>query len=124
MKTILMIGVIIVILALIFYSLGIFTEQRHKRIDKRVLSFLSLGLIFDISATACMIIGSTNSPFTFHGFIGYTGLLAMSIETFLAYQFYTKHGPNAKVSSALHWYSRLSYLLWVIVFITGSLLVR
>ena len=124
MNTIIIVGVVIVILALLFYSLGIFTEQRQKRISKRVLIFLSLGLLFDISATACMIIGSTNSAFTFHGLIGYSGLLAMSIETGLAFRFYSKYGEKKEVGKRLHWYSRISYLLWVIVFITGSLLLR
>jgi hypothetical protein len=90
MKTILIIGSIIVTLALIFYLAGIITEQRKRLVTKTVLIFLSLGLLFDISATVCMIIGSTNSPFTFHGFIGYTALLAMVIETLLVYRFYLK----------------------------------
>jgi len=124
MKTIILVGVIIVILALLFYSLGIFTEQRKRRINKTVLTFLSLGLVFDISATTCMIIGSGNSPFTFHGLIGYTGLIAMTVETVLAFKFYKTHGENKEVSRILHWYSRISYALWLVVFITGSLLLR
>jgi uncharacterized repeat protein (TIGR03987 family) len=123
MEPIIIAGVIIVTLALIFYSIGIFTEQRQKRITKRILFYLSLGLIFDISATSCMIIGSANSAFTLHGFIGYTGLLAMIIETSFAYKHYKRHGSEKTVSHALHWYSRISYSLWVIVFITGGILV-
>jgi len=122
MKTIILIGTIVVIFALIFYSIGIITEQRKKLINKTVLTFLSLGLLFDISATCCMIIGSTNSPFTFHGAIGYTGLLAMIIETVLAFRFNKANGAKAEVSKPLHLYSRFAYILWVVVFITGSML--
>ena len=123
MKTILILGSIIVTLALISYSIGVITEQRKKRITKRVLLFLTLGLTFDITATACMIIGSTNSPFTFHGFIGYTGLLAMIIETILAYRFNAKNGSTVIVKNGLHAYTLFAYILWVAVYITGSLLV-
>lgn len=123
MKTILLVGSIVVTLALIFYSIGIITEQRKRRINSFVLTFISLGLIFDITATVCMIIGSTNSPFTFHGFIGYTGLLAMIIENIVAYKFYFKNEKDAEVSKGIHLYSRFAYLLWVGVYITGSLLV-
>lgn len=123
MKTILIIGSIIVTLALIFYLIGIISEQRTRLINKKVLTFLSLGLVFDITATICMIIGSSNSPFTFHGFIGYTGLLAMIIETVLAYQFYFKKPKGTLVSKNLHLYSRFALILWVLVYITGSLLV-
>lgn len=123
MKPILMIGSVIVTLALIFYLIGILSEQRIKRINKKVLIFLTLGLTFDITATTCMIIGSSNSPFTFHGFIGYTGLLAMIIETILAYRFNIKNGSTTEVSRGLHLYSRFALILWVLVYVTGSLLV-
>lgn len=123
MKPILMIGSTVVTLALLFYSIGIITEQRKKVINKKVLLFLTLGLIADITATACMIIGSSNSPFTFHGFIGYTALLAMIIETTLAYRFSSANGATTQVTKGLHLYSRFAYVLWVAVYITGSLLV-
>ena len=74
MKPILIAGSIIVSLALISYSIGVFKERKTKSITKTILAFLSIGLFFDVTATCCMIIGSSNSPFTFHGFIGYTGL--------------------------------------------------
>lgn len=123
MKPILMIGSTIVTLALIFYSIGIITEQRKKVVSNTVLIFLSFGLIFDITATTLMIFGSSNSPFTFHGFIGYTGLLAMIIETVLIYRFRAKKGATSQVKRPLHLYSRFAYLLWVAVYITGTLLV-
>jgi len=123
MKPILLAGSTIVTLALIFYSIGVFTERKKKSITKRVLIFLSFGLLFDMTATACMIIGSTNSPFTFHGFIGYTGLLAMIIETSLAWRFKIKNGTEAKVSKGLHMYTLIAYILWVAVYLTGSMLV-
>ena len=123
MKTILIVGSIIVTLALIFYLTGIITEQRKRLITKTVLIFISLGLLFDISSTICMITGSTNSPFTFHGFIGYTGLLAMIIETLLVYRFYFKNGSNVSVPKGLNLYSRFALILWVAVYITGALLV-
>lgn len=123
MKPILMIGSTVVTLALIFYLIGVLTEQRHRLITKKVLTFLTLGLICDITATACMIIGSSNSPFTFHGFIGYAALLAMIVETFLAYRFYNANGSTTQVSKGLHLYSRFAIILWVLVYITGSLLV-
>ncbi len=123
MKVILIIGSIVVTTALISYAVGIIAEQRLRRITPFVLFFLSLGLLLDSTATVCMIIGSTNSPFTFHGFIGYSGLLAMIIETFLAFKFYRKNGSTTLVSKGLHLYSRFAFIFWVLVYITGALLV-
>ena len=118
-----MIGASIVTLALISYSIGIITEQRKKKLTNKVLWFLSIGLLLDMSATTCMIIGSSNTPFTFHGFIGYSGLIAMMIDLTLIWRLYIRNGINSEVSKGVHLYSRFAYIWWVIVYITGTLLI-
>ena len=122
MKPILMAGTTIVILALIFYTIGIITEQRLHRVTKKVLLFLTLGVIFDISATVCMILGSSKGWFTYHGILGFSSLGAMLLETYLAWQYNLKHGEE-KVTNFLHIYSRVAYIWWVVAFISGGLLV-
>lgn len=123
MRTISMIGAFIVTLALISYSIAVLGERRKKHITKSILSFLTVGLIFDITATACMIIGSTNSPFTLHGTLGYSALALMLIDTILIWRFFKTSGINIEVPKALHNYTLISYSWWVIAYITGSLLV-
>jgi len=123
MKIYAMIGSFVVIVALIFYSIGFIKEQRRKLISSRVLLFYTLGVIFDISATTLMILGSSKGPLTFHGFIGYSSLLGMSIDTFLLWRHNSKNGPEVIVSKSLHIYSRVAYFWWVAAFITGGLLV-
>jgi uncharacterized repeat protein (TIGR03987 family) len=123
MKTISMIGAFIVTLALISYSIAVFNERRKKHINKFILSFLTTGLVLDITATACMIIGSTNSPFTLHGSLGYSALTLMLIDTVLIWRFYNKNGIGLEVPKSLHRYTLISYSWWVIAYITGSLLV-
>ena len=122
MAPILMAGIIIVNLALIFYSVGIFIEQRRHQVTQKVLFFLTLGIIFDIVATACMIIGSTNSPFSLHGILGYSSLTGMLVETSLAWRHRLQNG-DARVSSGLHLYSRIAYFWWVAAYITGALII-
>ncbi len=118
-----MIGASIVTLALISYSIAVFKERRKKLIDKNVLSFFVLGITLDITATICMIIGSQNTPFTLHGFLGYSALLGMLIDTYLIWKFHEKNGSAEKVSKNLHAYTIVAYSWWVIAYITGSLLV-
>lgn len=122
MKSILLVGVIIVQFALVCYSIGVITEQRRHRISRFVLTFLTFGIFFDITATACMIIGSENSPFTLHGILGYSSLVGMLIDVILAWRHSQKHGA-AKVPQGLHLYSRYAYLWWVAAYITGAILV-
>ncbi len=74
MSSVLIAGTLIVNLALVFYTLGIVSEQRSHRITRRVLIFLSVGVVFDLVATGCMVAGSPRGPFTAHGLLGYSSL--------------------------------------------------
>jgi uncharacterized repeat protein (TIGR03987 family) len=122
MKPILIAGTIIVNLALVFYTIGILSEQLRRVVNRRVLTFLTLGVIFDITATACMIIGSSSDPFTLHGILGYSSLAGMLIETVLAWKHYLSRADQP-VPRSLHLYSRLAYIWWVLAYITGAALV-
>lgn len=122
MKPVLIAGTVIVNLALICYSVGIITEQKIHRINRKIIVFLTLGVIFDLTATACMITGSGNSPFSLHGLLGYSSLAAMIIETCLAWRHWLFFKSD-KVARGLHLYSRLAYIWWVLAYITGAGLV-
>ncbi len=122
MNTLSIIGATIVTLALISYSIGIISEQVKKKMIPRVLIFITLGVVLDITATVFMILGSTNSPFTYHGFIGYSALFVMLIELVRIWRTYNKSGMGADVPKGVHLYSRYAYIWWVIAYITGSLI--
>jgi hypothetical protein len=123
MNILLKIGTSVVLFALLFYSIGIFTEQKFKRVIPGVLIFLTLGIFADIIATGFMIAGSSKGLFTLHGIIGYSSLLGMLIENILIWRIRLKSGIGAVVPDAIHHYSRYAYYWWVIAFITGGLLV-
>ena len=118
-----MIGAGIVTFALIAYSIAIISEQRKKKVSIKVLTFLTIGVILDITATVFMIIGSSNTPFTFHGFLGYSALTVMMIDVIRIWFIYKQKGINAAVPKVLHLYSRFAFGWWVIAYITGALLV-
>ncbi|MDD3321312.1 MAG: hypothetical protein PHS59_07700 [Paludibacter sp.] len=123
MKTYAMIGSFVVLFALLFYTIGFVKEQKKKVVNSKVLLFYTLGIIFDVSATTLMIMGSTKGLFSFHGFIGYSSLLGMLIETYLLWRFNLKNGAETKVSKSLSIYSQITFIWWVMAFITGGLLV-
>ena len=123
MKTIIIFATTIVNLALISYSIAIITEQVKHRISSRVLTFFSMGLTFDITATILMIIGSENPAFTIHGFVGYSSLTGMLIDAILLWRLRVRKGPGCEVPKGLHLYTRLAYVWWIIAYITGALIV-
>ncbi len=123
MNPISMIGAFIVTMALLSYGIGSITLQRFKMITPGVLWFLTIGIFLDISATICMIIGSQNSPFTLHGFLGYSALFVMLVDVILIWRLRVKRNKNATVGKMLLLYSKAAYGWWVIAYITGSMLV-
>jgi len=114
-------AVAVVTVALIFYSVAVVTEQKKQRISKLVLIFMSLGVLFDIASTVLMIIGSRKIPFTIHGFIGYSALLVMLIDTILIWRFWRGNG-GVQVPKGLNTYTRLAYGWWVIAYIAGAII--
>jgi len=123
MKPILIAGSIIVTLALISYGIAVITEQRRRLVTNTVLAFLTVGVILDITATTCMIIGSENTPFTIHGILGYSSLTGMLIDCILIWRFRLRYGASALVTKGLHLYSRLAYTWWILAYLTGAVLV-
>jgi hypothetical protein len=104
---------------LIFYTVAIVTGQRLHRASAGVVMFLTTGVVFDIAATVCMMMGSSHTLFSAHGFIGYSALVGMIVATILAWRHRNRHS-DAEVSRGLHLYSRLAYLWWVLTYMTGA----
>lgn len=123
MKTSSIIGSFIVTIALVFYSIGYTRERKRQLVTAGVLSFYSIGVSLDITATIFMIIGSTKGLVTPHGLIGYSSLLGMLTDTLILWKHYLKKGPREKISRTVHLFSRFTYIWWIIAFITGGLLV-
>ena len=123
MQTASIIGSMVVTLALVFYSIGFAKEQRKKLVTSHVLLFYTIGISLDITATTFMIIGSTRGIITIHGFIGYSSLLGMLIDTCLLWRHNLNQGSDKDVSNKLNLYSRIAYIWWIIAYITGGLLV-
>jgi hypothetical protein len=123
MNLILTIGVSIVNLALLSYTLFFIRLIRKKETGKLLFVFLSLGVLFDIVSTVCMIIGSSNGPLTLHGLIGYVALLGMIVDLFLISRFTKYNGLDKKLSAAIVLASSIFYIYWVAAYITGAILV-
>lgn len=123
MKPVLIAGTIIVNLALISYTLFIIIERKTKKTDSKVLLFLTIGVIFDITATICMIIGSSKSPFSLHGILGYSSLTCMVTDAVLLWKSRLNNGIDSQLSIGLHKYSLIAYIWWILAYLTGALLV-
>jgi len=122
MSPVIMAAVTIVNLALIAYTVGIIAEQRSHRVTTTALRFLQIGVVFDVVATALMVVGSSTGPFTLHGALGFSALAAMASETWFSWQHRSRMGEEL-VPGWLHQYSRFAYGWWLVAYVTGGYLV-
>ena len=114
-------AVIVVTFALVFYSIGVITEQRSKALSRFSLGFITTGLVFDISSTALMIAGSGNIPITVHGFIGYSALTVMLVDTILLWRHW-RRWRTAPLPRKLNLYTRIAYAWWVVAYVAGAII--
>lgn len=114
-------GIIFVHIALILYTLFIVFESRKHKTTKLVLVLISLAVMFDVIATACMMIGTTRTYFTFHGIMGYIGLLLMLVDAVLLWKYKLKYGIENLISKSLNSFTKIAYSWWIIAYITGVL---
>jgi hypothetical protein len=121
MAKITILGIVFVHIALILYTLFIIFENRKQKTTKSVLALITFAVIFDILATTCMMIGTTRTYFTFHGIMGYIGLLLMVADAYLLWKYKLKYGVEILISKSLNSFSKIAYIWWIIAFITGVL---
>lgn len=122
MPTVIIAGVVFIWIALILYTVFITKAHKHRRATKGVARFILAAVIFDISATACMMIGATERHFTFHGVLGYTALVVMVIDATFIWKHKRKYGSEVPFSDALNRNSKLGYILWLLAFTTGMVM--
>jgi hypothetical protein len=122
MKPILIAGISIVNLALISYATAIIIQSRKKSITLHVLTFLTIGVILDITSTICMIIGS-GKVISFHGIIGYLSLAGMLTDTILSFLNVKKNGLNSVLSQKFIRWSQVAIAYWILAYITGAILI-
>lgn len=116
-----MISVVIGLLALASYSIGIITQQKIHRISRRILFFISLGLVFDLAATLLVILGPSEGYFSLQRITGYTALIAMMIATLLLWRLKFNAGWDAAVPRNLHLFTRYAFILCVLTTETDGL---
>jgi hypothetical protein len=102
-------------------SIGVISEHRKRVINRRVLVFLTVGVMLDISSTVLMIIGSGKIPITVHGFIGYSALMVMLTDTILAWCYRCKNGDK-QISNGLNIYTKIAFGWWVVAYIVGAIM--
>lgn len=103
---------IIITLALVFYSIGVWSERIAGRLKPWHLVFFVLGLICDTWGTGMMFEYIGGMTLDVHGITGLIAILLMFIHALWA--FIVLRGKNEKAIQNFHKFSVAVWLIWLI----------
>lgn len=107
--------------ALIFYTIGVWSQKKQGVLKKWHLVMFYLGLIFDILGTVLMSkLAKDGFQFNFHGLIGLLSILLMLLNVVWATITLIKN--DEKTKTTFYKFSIIAWVIWLISFISGTLL--
>ena len=119
MPPLLLKAIIYITLALIFYTVGVWSEKIEKNLKKWHLLMFYLGLICDGLGTKYMSELSGGFEFSFHGITGGIAIILMFFHAFWATQILVQKDEEKK--KTFHKFSILVWGIWLIPYLLGML---
>ena len=110
---------IIITLALIFYSIGVWSERIAGKLKPWHLVFFVLGLICDTWGTGLMLEMSGGLTFDIHGITGLIAILLMFIHALWALIVLLK--KDEKAINNFHKFRLFVWLIWLIPYFSPML---
>jgi len=120
MPTIVVASTILITLALIFYSIGVWSERFAGRLKGWHLIFFWGGLLFDTIGTGMMMEMAGGLGFDIHSVTGVTAILLMIIHAVWATVVLARKDERAIVN--FHKFSVVVWAIWLIPYGTGFIL--
>jgi len=123
MSPLLMKAVIAITLALIFYTIGVWSERRAKILKIGHLVFFWLGLAMDATGTRMMSMIShqdQNATMGIHGITGMIAIILMLIHAVWATIVLAR--KNEKAQRTFHRFSIVVWIIWLIPFVIGMII--
>ncbi len=117
--TFLQLAIVLIISALLFYSIAVWSEKLGKKLRWWHLALFFLGFLADSSGTAYMGKLSGGFHFKAHTVTGFLALAIMFVHTIWATVVLVK--KDEQMIQSFHKYSLIAWLIWLIPFITGML---
>ena len=110
---------IIITLALIFYSIGVWSERISGKLKPWHLVFFILGLICDTWGTGMMLEMAGGMTLDIHGITGLIAILLMLIHALWAFVVLVKN--DEKAINNFHKFSLFVWFIWLIPYFSPML---
>lgn len=120
MKPIILAGTIAITLSLILYSIAIISILRKEQITKNNVLLLTIGIVSEISAVACMVMGSSKPITTTHGLTGLAGLLIMVFIVIHSWKTILPSNETTQLQPKFKNLLRVGYVIWIVAFLSGA----
>lgn len=121
MLKLLILGIVLITLALLCYTVGVWAEKIQKDLKLWHIVAFILGLVFDSTGTSVMssIAKSTNTFNPFHAVTGGLALVLMLIHAIWAIYTFKKGTFSSK--EKFHKFSLIVWLIWLVPYLSGAI---
>lgn len=118
-------AIILITSALVFYTIGVWSEKIQGVLKPWHVILFGIGLFFDTTGTLTMeaiaksqSISMTTAGFNLHSFTGLAAILLMLVHAVWAIWVLKKN--DEKIKNTFHKFSILVWLIWLIPFMSGA----
>jgi len=108
---------VLITLALVFYSIGVWSERIAGRLKSWHLYFFWIGLVFDTTGTGIMFDMAGGISADIHSITGILAILLMLIHAVWATAVLIV--KNEKAITSFHHFSLFVWVIWLIPYFTG-----
>ncbi len=113
-------AIIFITLALIFYSIGVWSEKLQRTLKIWHVIIFWFGFVCDTTGTTLMSkLAGPGFSLNFHAVTGITAILLMCIHAVWATV--TATGTNKKMKLQFHKFSIIVWFIWLIPYISGMI---
>ena len=119
MSTLLILAIISITLALVFYTIGVWSENKAGVLKKQHLYMFYLGLIFDTLGTTLMSKIAGEFSFNLHAITGMLAIVLMLIHAI--WGTYVFNSNNEHLKEKFHKFSIIVWGIWLIPYFIGML---
>jgi uncharacterized repeat protein (TIGR03987 family) len=120
MPTISLLAMILITCALVFYSIGVWSERIAGRLKGWHLIFFWTGLIFDTIGTGMMVDMAGGITFDVHGLTGLVAILLMLVHAVWASVVLVR--KDERLIQNFHRFSLVVWLIWLVPYFSGFFL--
>jgi uncharacterized repeat protein (TIGR03987 family) len=122
MNMLLLLSTILITLALVFYSTGVWAERFSRYLKKWHVAAFWTGFIFDVSGTWAMG-RMSEAPFDLTDLHTLTGQVALWLMLIHAtWATYTVRNGSENLRKRFHTYSLIVWLIWLVPYIGGMIM--